>query len=143
MQEQTLSLNSDGEGRQRRGTKSVQQQTVVGLGILSLSATTTGVGGPQGAFAPLAVDAPLGFGNTGPDWTSFTVASGDSSVSVVNGEGTFVNGKSRDQIAQDVLSSVNSSVPDAASLTQQIVANAPTAESIRAGITAPTAPTAP
>ncbi|OYU19385.1 MAG: hypothetical protein CFE34_05635 [Rhodobacteraceae bacterium PARR1] len=124
-QEQTLSLNSDGEGMQRRGEKRVQQETMAGLGILSLSATATTSGGADGTFAPLTVNVPTG------------ISSGVDAQQIRSD----VAGNAPD--AASLTSTITAASPTAAALTQQILSNVPSADSIRAGITAPSAPTPP
>lgn len=123
--EKILMLDTDGDGLQRRGEKRVQEQTMAGLGFLTLSATATTKGGITGSFAPLTVDVPDG------------ITSGVDAEEIRN----TVAANTPDAAALE--SSIIAASPSAAALTAQIMSTAPTAESIRATITAPTAPTAP
>ncbi len=111
-------LNADGNGMQRRGERREQQQSMVRQGVLSLSATATNLGGVTGSFAPLAID----------------VGSAAAAEEIRNS----VSANAPDQAA--LQSAITAASPSAAELTQQILSATPTAESIRAGITAPTAP---
>ncbi len=122
LEEQSLSLNSDADGFQRRGERRVQQQSMVGLGMLSLSATATTPGGALGTFAPLTVNVPTGI-SSGVDAQQIR---SDVAASAPN--------------AAALTSTITAAAPSAAALTQQILSNVPTADSIRAGITAPTPP---
>lgn len=123
--EKLLSLDADGDGIQRRGESRVQQQTMAGFGVLQLSATGSNKGGITGTFAPLTVDVPDG------------VSSG------VNAEDIRSDVAANAPDAAALQSSITAAAPSAAALTQQILSTAPTAESVRATITAPTAPTPP
>lgn len=124
-QEKMVSLDADAEGIQRRGERRVQQESMAGFGILSFSAQTAGSGGVTGSFAPLTVDAPT------------SVDAGVNAEEIRSS----VNANAPDRTA--LQNSITAGAPNAAELTQQIVSAAPTAESIRAGITAPTAPSSP
>jgi hypothetical protein len=123
--EKMLSLDYDGEGLQRRGERRVQQQTMAGLGSLTLSASATETGGITGGFAPLTVDVSTGVTNA------------------VDAEGIRSNVAANTPDAAALRSAITAAAPSAAALTEQILSTAPTAESIRAGITAPTSPSAP
>jgi hypothetical protein len=120
--EKMVSLDSDGTGIQRRGERRVQQESMAGFGVLSFSAQTASSGGVTGSFAPLTIDAPTG------------VTAGANAEEIRNG----VAANTPDRTA--LQNTITAGAPSAADLTQQILSTAPTAESIRAGITAPTAP---
>lgn len=123
--EKMLSLDYDGEGLQRRGERRVQQQSMAGLGSLTLSASATETGGIMGGFAPLTVDVPNGVTNA------------------VDAEGIRNTVAANTPDAAALQSAIMAAAPSASALTQQILSTAPTAESIRASITAPTSPSAP
>jgi hypothetical protein len=123
--DESLSLDQDGEGLQRRGDSQSQLKTTTGLGMLTLSATATNRGGASGTFAPLTINLPG------------TVTSG------VNAEDIRSSVTSNGPDGEALGNSITAMAPSAAALTEQIMSNAPTAESIRATITAPTAPSVP
>lgn len=123
--EQSVSLDADGTGYQRRGVRTVQQDSMAGFGLLSLSATAVLPGGVSGAFAPLSVDTPQG------------VTSGVNEAEIRSS--VAANAPN----AAALQASITSAAPNAAALTATIMAAAPTAEQVRAGISAPTAPVAP
>lgn len=123
--DERLSLDDDGEGLQRRGDSQSQLKTTAGLGMLMLSATATTNGGASGTFAPLTINLPE------------TVTSG------VTAEDIRASITSNGPDAESLGNSITAMAPVAAALTEQIMSKAPTAESIRATITAPTAPNVP
>jgi hypothetical protein len=123
--DESLSLDGDSEGLQRRGDSQTQLQTMTGLGILTLSATATNRGSASGTFAPLMINLPG------------TVTSG------VNAEDIRSSVTSNIPDAKALGNSITAVAPSAAALTEQIMFNAPTAESIRATTTAPMTPKVP
>lgn len=123
--EESVSLDADQTGYQRRGARTVQQESMAGFGLLSLSATAALPGGIGGAFAPLTIDTPQGVGS------GVNEAEIRSSVAANAPD------------AAALQASITAAAPNATALTASIVANAPTAEQVRAGISAPTAPVAP
>lgn len=124
-EEKVISLAQDGVGMQRRGERRFQQQSVSGLGLLSLSATTAAPGGAVGSFAPLTVDVPQPV-DSGVDGAAIR-----SEVAANSPDATALRAQ------------ITANAPSASALTQQITSAAPTAESIKAGIAAPTAPPPP
>jgi hypothetical protein len=123
--DESLSLDVDREGLQRRGDSQTQLQTMTGFGILKLSAAATNGGGAGGAFAPLMISLPG------------AVTSG------VNAEDIRSSVTSNILDAKALENSIMALAPSAVALTEQIMINAPTVESIRAIITSSMTPTAP
>lgn len=120
--DETLSLEADADGLQRRGESQLQTKSMVGLGLLSLSATGTNTGGASGGFAPLTITLPE------------TVTSG------VNAEDIRSSVTSTSPDAEALQASITAGAPSAEALTAQIMSTVPTAESIRATVAAPNTP---
>jgi len=120
--DETLSLATDAEGLQRRGETQVQLKSMVGFGLLSLSATGTNPGGASGGFAPLTIILP------------------EMVTSGVNAEDIRSSVTSTTPDAEALKAALTAGAPSAEALTAQIMSTAPTTESIRASFTAPSTP---
>lgn len=118
--EKMVSLDSDGAGVQRRGERRVQQESMSGIGVLSFSAQTADIGGATGSFAPLTTEIQTSVAATAAEIRSGVAADAPDRTALQN--------------------TITAGAPSAAALTEQILSATPTAESIRAGISAPTAP---